>query len=665
MIGGLPPVELALVLRMAGVLALGTILARPLALRLVPGSNGWVMALLLSWAVIGWLPWMLSALWIVPFGNGSLSGLAVLAAAYFAHGVRHRDSRGGVMLALAAAGLFWLGLAQRMGMPDLTGLEKFTDMAFLTTAMRADWMPPPDPWFGGETVNYYYVGHAMAATWGLIAGAAPHQAYQIAMALLFALTGLAVFQLTYEMTKAFAVHIAAVLSAFAAMLTLYGGNFHSLLYTLFRPLFSPGSAAFYYPDSTRFVGFDPPTQDKAFTEFPAYAFAVGDLHAHVISTPVFLLGLLILLRILQDGFCGTRAPALSALAFGWCMGLLVTINTWDFAALGLVALIAALVLLERPQWPLWHRVDHVAHVLLLTLFTAFLTAAPFLGSFVPFASGIEAAPATTPLWQILTLYGHVLPAIGLLVVLLATRRSGVDLIPAACLMVAGGLLIAIPEVVIMRDIYEAEFARANTMFKFSFRAQTLLIVAACAVIAPCLVRGRRWGLVGFATAVPLVGLLAYLPFIWQPPSVIRSLDGLGFLREERALVAAAATLPLQEGETILEASGEAFGDTARVSALTGQPAVIGWAGHQWLWRDNAEVPLQRKADAASFFAGSTDLKTRCKIVQKYGLRYVIMGKVEERLYHELDPDAIRAMGPAVHASTGGEIILIAPQTCAE
>ena len=81
---------------------------------------------------------------------------------------------------------------------DLTGLEKFTDMGFLSAAMRAGTMPPQDAWFAGFGVNYYYVGQAMAGAWGNLAGLPPDHTYQLAMATLFALTGLAAFRIAHE-----------------------------------------------------------------------------------------------------------------------------------------------------------------------------------------------------------------------------------------------------------------------------------------------------------------------------------------------------------------------------------------------------------------------------------------------------------------------------------
>ena len=49
-------------------------------------------------------------------------------------------------------------------------------------------------------------------------------------------------------------------------------------------------------DSTRYIGYNPPTNDKTIHEFPSYAFGLGDAHPYVINT-IFIIGLLILIYI--------------------------------------------------------------------------------------------------------------------------------------------------------------------------------------------------------------------------------------------------------------------------------------------------------------------------------------------------------------------------------
>lgn len=662
MIGSLPPADLALMLRMLALLALATWAARPLALRLVPGGSGWVTAVLLGWTVTGWLPWAAAALGLLPFGTAALAGLAALLGARAWTGPAPADLRGGLITAGSFALLFWFGLAQRLGWADLTGLEKFTDMAFLSAAMRADWMPPPDAWYAGARVNYYYVGQAMNAAWGHLAGAPAAAAYQIGMASLFALTGLAVWRLTVELATPAGARIAQVLGGTAAVLTLYGGNLHSALYTLFRGLMPTTRDGFYFPDSTRFIGFDPPTGDKGFTEFIAYAFAAGDLHAHVVATPVFLLGVLLLLAILARGRAGAAPDLMQAAALGWVLGLCVAINSWDVAVLGLVALIVALILAVAPGAPVARRLDRLGAAAVVVLAAGFVTAAPFLGAFTPFAAGIEAAPARTPAWQLLVLYGHVLPAVLLFLVLALVRRGDAGQLAVGLVLVAALILVALPETVIVRDIYGLDYARANTMFKLSFRAQSLLTIGALAALAPAVRLGGVRLAAALVALAPLVATLAYAPHVFLPPSVIRNLDGLAFLGDERALVEAAGRLALAPGESLIEASGEAFGETGRVSALTGQPAVLGWAGHEWLWRGEGGAAYAR-ADQVRRFYTTADPAERCAVIRQFGIRFVILGQVEARTYPDLNVPGILSLGPVVFDDAGGKIVQIVRGGC--
>lgn len=659
MTGSLPMEDLLTVLRMMAVLALGSWAARPLAIRLMP-HGGWVGAILLAWVVLGWVPWALAALRLMPFDSAALAGLALLLVVGPRLGAAPPTGRSTLFAALAFAGLFWLGLAQRLEQAALSGLEKFTDMGFLAAAMRSEFMPPADAWYAGATINYYYVGQAMAAAWGHLAGTGPDNAYQIAMATLFALTGLGVWRITTTLARPAGSRIASALGALAAALTLYGGNFHAVLYQWFRWAMPATNEAYYFADSTRFVGFDPDAPDKAFTEFPAYSFSVGDLHAHVAALPVFFLGLMLLLAILHRGLQGKAPHWMQAVAFGWVLGLCASINSWDVAILGLIALLTGLAVLA--QTPRRAMLDSLGLASVLIAASAFVTAAPFLGHFEPFASGIEAAPNRTPLWQLLVLYSHaILPALLYGVILWrvpATRRHWA----IGLLFIAALILIVLPELVIVRDIYGLDFARANTMFKLTFRAQSLLIIASVAALSLAAVAGRRFVAAALLAALPLVSLLAYAPHIFIWPSTIERLDGLAFLGDERGLIEAARTLPLAPGEALVEASGPAFGRTARVSAMTGQPAVVGWPAHEWLWRNDADRP-NRRSHLVSVFYTTEDAAMRCAIVRRFRIRYAILGRVEREHYESLNEAGVTGLGPVIHAGPGWSIVQVDPGQC--
>lgn len=668
MIGSLPPDQMADVARWLVLLALAGALARPLALRLIPGEGGgWILGKILGWLLVGWIPWMLASFHVLPFGSASMAGLLALGLAVAWLGPGPRDWRGFLAVEAGFLLLFWLGLAVRLQAPDLTGLEKFTDMGFLTAVMRSEVMPPQDAWFAGHGLNYYYVGQAMVGAWGNLAGVPADHAYQLAMATIFALVALGVHHLVARLVAPWGARLSLVLGTTGALLAVYGGNGHSVLYQLFRSWMPTTKPAFWYPDSTRFIGFDPDVADKAFTEFTAYGFAAGDLHAHLVATPLFLLAVAQVHSILRRGLQGILPSGPQAAAFGWMLGLSFAMNSWDLAIVGLLATVAVAVLLSRPTQgampSVLARADALGAAALVALGAAAVTLAPFLESFRPFANGIVPVEHRSPLWQLLVIYSHVLPALALIPALALWRAPVVPLLPLAVVAVTGLLLVAIPEVVYLKDIYGADHARANTMFKLTFRAQTLLMVAALAALAPALARGRGWTLAALVAFVPLGLTLSYLPHVHAPPSVIRSLDGLAFLGEERALVDAARGLPLGQGEALVEASGQSFTGSSRVSAMTGQPAVVGWAGHQWLWRNDVDAAYGRSNDVDRFYV-TPDREERCRIQRRYGIRYVVIGQVERDRYPDLDLQGLNALGSIVHRSKGGVILRIDPATCA-
>ena len=264
MIGSLPPDQLAEVLRWLALLALSGALARPLALRLMPDEGGgWITGKILGWLLVGWVPWFLASFQILPFGSAAMAGLLLLALLAVRLGPGPRDWRGFLVTEAAFLVVFCLGLAVRLQAPDLTGLEKFTDMGFLAAAMRSEVMPPQDAWFAGHPLNYYYVGQAMVASWGNLTGIAPDHTYQLAMATIFGLVALGVFHLIARLASPWGGRFAAVLGTTGALLAVYGGNGHSVLYQLFRPWMPTTRPEFWYPDSTRFIGFDPDVPDKA------------------------------------------------------------------------------------------------------------------------------------------------------------------------------------------------------------------------------------------------------------------------------------------------------------------------------------------------------------------------------------------------------------------
>lgn len=671
----------AAVLRWLLALGFAGWLIRPAVARALPGlaDHGWLAAKALAWLIGGYAAWLAAALGLVGFAEGGpLVAALVLGAIGWA---ARRDGPGAPAPGLwrweaGFLALFALGLAQRLAQPDLTGLEKFTNLAFVSAAMRAETMPPEDAWFAGHGINYYYFGQAATALWAGLTQVTADRATQLQMATLFALGGGLVGLLSYELIRARGRAVAGVVAALATAVFVMGGNLHSLLYTVFRPWMPTTRPDFYFPDSTRFIGYDPPTGDKGFTEFPAYALYVGDMHAHVLATPGFLVALVVLLVVLRQAWRGIAPGWGAAGLLGGLMGLAYMTNAWDVAVIGLLALIVW----AGAAWRLGRAAgDRLAAVALAVPLIALAVAAPFAAAFEPFSDGLAAAGARTPFWQLLVVHGATLPGLLALAWLLvrAGRQASAELVAAAMLGALALILIALPEYVRLVDIYAADHARANTMFKLTFRAHTAALIAAVAAVGWLATGGARRPnggsgghgangangalVAALVVALPIVGTLSYVAETF-PRTAPKGLDGLRFLGAERPLAEALDALPLAPGEAIIEANGAAFSGAARMSTVTGKPTVLGWDGHQWLWRGSAAVIAPRVADVRRFYE-TADPAARCRIMLRYGLRYAVLGTEERRAFPDLDAEGIAAAGAVLAESPAGRIVRLNRERC--
>jgi uncharacterized membrane protein len=295
---------------------------------------------------------------------------------------------------------------------------------------------------------------------------------------------------------------------------------------------------------------------------------------------------------------------------------------------------------------------------------ALAVAAPFLSEFESFSHGAELVDRRTPLWQLAIVYGHAFGAIVALALLWVWRPDWRDAERSFALILGAAalILIAVPEIVRVGDIYGEDHARANTMFKFSFRAQTLLQVAAVACIAHLAAGARPAVIASFALAAPLIATFSYAEHTFRSPTAIRDLDGLRFLGEERAMVEFVHALPLRPGEAILEAAGESYTEAGRVSAATGKPTPLGWRNHEWLWRDDYAAATRRFEDVRSAYE-SADLRPACRVLRRHGVRYLVIGAVERALYPEMDEERLRALGRTMFRDEAAEVVLVDPAVC--
>jgi YYY domain-containing protein len=644
----------------------------------LPG-NGVAFAKPLGLLLATWLVWMAGSLGLVPQSLGAWIGaVVVLVVAGALVWWRRRPplwvgltrrcllwSEGIALVAFAAMALL---VAYS---PDVWQTEKPMDMAFLNAAGNAHSFPPEDPWMAGEHLNYYYLGHLMAAGLVRLSGVAPDVGYNLSVAAFFALSAVAAFGLA----SALAGRVAAGLWGVA--LVLVAGTLGSGL-----GLVEHGGPLRDYDwfGASRVI-------KGTINEFPAFSFTLADLHAHVMAIPFSLLGLGFGLQLARAGPPEPpRGPA--ALELGStavALGPLYAINAWSFPVIAGLYLLGALVRLREAPG-LRERARTLAWAL-AALVLAVLAVLPFLLNYDAAADGLgrvtERAPFSSWARDNGAIYGlfAYLVATAYAVRLARSRRpwrtagwsaaaavflgsllAGADLVAVAGLaaliwvaahaaflgrepaperfgwvLVAGGLLcLLIPEVVYVRDSFDGgSLYRMNTVFKLGYQAWLLLAIAGAGVIAwSGAWLGRRvragWALglvagLALAAIYPVAGSYARKGGFATAPH----LDGLRWLSQS-APGDPPAIKWLRDhtprGAVVLEGVGDdysAFGH-ARISTFSGRPTVLGWPGHEVQW---AHDPGTRRADVDSLYS-TTDPALARPLLARYHVRYVVVGPIE-------------------------------------
>jgi YYY domain-containing protein len=205
--------------------------------------------------------------------------------------------------------------------------------------------------------------------------------------------------------------------------------------------------------------------------------------------------------------------------------------------------------------------------------------------------------------------------------------------------VAGLLLTLSVEFFYLIDNFQV---RMNTIFKFYFQGWVLMAVAsAFAVYWLGRARGRLrsaflagfWVLFGLGMVYPVLGNISRAGSFAQTPT----LDGTAYLAEAQPDdYAAIAWLNehVDGAPIILEApatGGSSYVYEGRVSALTGLPTLLGWAGHEGQWRGSYDIQQAREPDIATLY-NSLDPQVALTLLDKYDIRYVYVGPVERSKY---------------------------------
>lgn len=187
------------------------------ALRGLP-DRGYALSRVLGLLVISYLSWLAASVGALPFTRWTilLALFILLAASVVLAARQHRElsaffrQRASyvALVELLGVALFMLMIGVRLGNPDvwdvIWGGEKPMDLSYFTAVMRSTTFPPYDPWLAGGYINYYYYGFVVVGVLAKLFGTMPAVAYNLALPMLYSMTGLGVFSLAWNLVTAVA-----------------------------------------------------------------------------------------------------------------------------------------------------------------------------------------------------------------------------------------------------------------------------------------------------------------------------------------------------------------------------------------------------------------------------------------------------------------------------
>lgn len=82
---------------------------------------------------------------------------------------------------------------------------------------------------------------------------------------------------------------------------------------------------------------------------------------------------------------------------------------------------------------------------------------------------------------------------------------------------------------------------------------------------------------------------------------------------------------------------------------TGLPTIQGWLVHEWLWRGGFDEPGRRSTEVQTIYE-TEDASVAKKILDKYQVKYVVVGKLEKEKYLNLKAEKFYQLGKEVFRS---------------
>lgn len=578
--------------------------------------------------------------------------------------------------------VFLLFLIIRACNPEIHDGEKVSDFMVLNSILKSTSLPPHDSWLSGYKIDmYYYFGSFTIATLTKLIGIPSNIAYNLGMSLLPALAAVAAFGLGYNLTSDKKGGIAAL------FLLVFAGNLypagvisaHALNMTTSPWGNVPGIMDYWGP--TRII-------PNTVNEFPYFSFIFGDLHAHVIAIPFVLMAMTFILNV----YLSKKLSKIALVFLSLTLGSLFVFNSWDYATYSALLVLALLI----QPWKIDGNKSREFFRDLLKR-SGIVIAVPILGLlmfiffFIDFHSssiqGIKPVITRTALLNFLIIYDlflflivsfllihlpefsykkWILAALSVVSVALyfvpdfQTLAVFVPLAFLTCIgvyffyrnkdmnrlfisvMIALSLSILVfCELFYFDDLFSGRDERFNTVFKYYNQVWLLFSIASAYAFYDIIEKKYRMK----KAVLVILSILLVLNSLYLFTGTFArtgefsggvSLDGIGFLKKADygdydAIIWAGRNL--NGTQVILEAPGVSYKDDSRISAYTGIPTVVGWAGHEYVLRNNWSEISARIRDVDTIY-DTEDHNEAMVLLRKYNVSYVYVGNKELGKYQQ-------------------------------
>jgi YYY domain-containing protein len=572
--------------------------------------------------------------------------------------------------------MFLLFLIIRAYNPGINDGEKVSDFMVLNSILKSTGLPPHDSWLSGFNIDmYYYFGAFTIATLTKLIGIPSNIAYNLGMSVLPALAAVAAFGLGCNLTGDKKGGLAAL------FLLVFAGNLYPAGVISAHALNMTTSPWGDVPEIMDYWG---PTRviPNTANEFPYFSFIFGDLHAHVIAIPFVLLAITFVLNV----YLSKKLSKIALVFLSLALGSLFVFNSWDYATYSALFVLALLI---KPWKIEGNKTREIFRDLLKR--SGIVIAVPILGLlmfiffFIDFHSssidGIKSVLTRTALLNFLVIYNlflflivsflllhipafrykkWILAALSVLAVILyfvpnfQTLAVFVPLAFLICIgvyffyrnrdmnrlfisaMIALGLSILVfCELFYFDDMFSGSDARFNTVFKYYTQVWLLFSIASAYAIYDIIDKKYRMK----KTVIVILSILLVLNSLYLFTGTFArtgewkgnpGIDGMAFLKkadygEYDALFWIERNLTW--APVILEAPGVSYKDNSRISAFTGLPTVVGWAGHEFVLRGDWGNISARIRDVDTIY-NTEDNNEAIALLRKYNVSYVYVGNVE-------------------------------------